>query len=161
MKPSTSTAAELLREVTRLYARSQRVVADCCNTTSTQCHILTELGRSGPMPMSELGTRLLLEKSWISRAVDGLVERGLLIKEPNPNDARSWILNLTPAGVRRVRELNATLDGHAEQLLATLSDVDRKVINQSLLVLLKVLRQDSSANCCLPAPERKDPSSCC
>ncbi|WP_330834513.1 MarR family winged helix-turn-helix transcriptional regulator [Piscinibacter sp.] len=158
---STTVAGELLREVARLYTRAQRVVADCCdNTTPTQCHILTELSRSGPQPMSELGQRLLLEKSWVSRAIDGLVELDLVSKEPNPADARSWIVGLTAAGKRRVRELNGTLDGHAEQLLASLSERDREAVHRSLLLLLKVLRTDKSATCCLPAPERKD-SSCC
>jgi len=149
MCDSSSTAGELLREVARLYTRAQRVVADCCSTTNTQCHILTELGRSGPMPVGELGARLLLEKSWISRAVDSLLERGLVAKEPNPADARSWIVTLTAAGKRRVKELNATLDGHAEQLLANVSERDRKEVNRALLVLLKVLRNDAPANCYL------------
>jgi DNA-binding MarR family transcriptional regulator len=155
---SSSTAGELLREVSRLYSRAQRVVADCCNTTSTQCHILTELGRSGPLAMGELGTRLLLEKSWVSRAVESLVELNLLSKEPNPADARSWIVTLTAAGKRRVKELNATLDQHAEELLATLGDRQRKQVNDALLTVLQLLRQDRSATCCLPAPERKEAS---
>lgn len=158
MPSSPDSAGELLREVARLYTRAQRVVADCCNTTNTQCHILTELGRSGPVPMSELGARLLLEKSWVSRAVESLVERQLVAKAPNPSDARSWIVDLTPAGRQRVKQLNATLDGHAEQLLASLGERDRKEVNRALLLLLKVLRKDMSANCCLPSPERKEPS---
>lgn len=160
MSESNSPAGELLREVARLYTRAQRVVADCCSTTPTQCHILTELGRSGPQAMTELGQRLLLEKSWVSRAIDGLVELELVSKEPNPADARSWIVGLTGPGKRRVRELNATLDGHAGQLLASLSERDRESVNRSLLLLLKVLRTDKSATCCLPAPERKDRSCC-
>ncbi|HEV8691448.1 MAG TPA: MarR family transcriptional regulator, partial [Ideonella sp.] len=71
-------SGSLLREVARLYTRAQRVVADCCRTTSTQCHLLTELARSGPLPLSELGTRVCLEKSWVSRAVDAMVERGVV-----------------------------------------------------------------------------------
>jgi DNA-binding MarR family transcriptional regulator len=152
-----SGAGELLREVARLYTRAQRVEADCCSGTSpTQCHILTELGRSGPQPLSELGQRLLLEKSWTSRAVEGLVEAGLVGKSDNPADARSWIVALTPAGQRRVRELNRTLDGHADRLLDSLSERERESVHKSLLLLLKVLRADRSATCCLPAPERKD-----
>lgn len=156
MSDPTSEAGELLREVARLYTRAQRVVADCCRTTPTQCHILTELGRSGPQPMGELGQRLLLEKSWVSRAIDGLVELGLVDKQPNPADARSWIVALTAAGKRRVRELNATLDGHAQALLASMSERDRQSVQRSLLLLLKQLRADRSATCCLPAAERKD-----
>ena len=158
MTGSSTLPGEMLREVARLYTRAQRVVADCCGTTATQCHILTELGRSGPQSMTELGQRLLLEKSWVSRAVDGLVELGLIAKQDNPADARSWIVELTAAGRRRVRELNGTLDGHAEQLLASLSERDREQVERSLLLLLKVLRSDKSATCCLPAAERKESS---
>lgn len=158
MSESTSAAGELLREVARRYTRAQRVVADFCRTTPTQCHVLMELGRTGPQPMSELGQRLLLEKSWVSRAVDGLVDVALVSKEPNPADARSWIVVLTAAGKRRVRDLNTTLDDHAEQLLATLSERDRESVNRSLCLLLKVLRADKSAICCLPPPERKETS---
>lgn len=156
--PTTPHASgELLREVARLYTRAQRVVADCCGgTSSTQCHILTELGRSGAQPLNELGQRLLLEKSWTSRAVDGLVEAGLVSKQDNPADARSWIVALTPAGTRRVRDLNRTLDGHADELLDSLTERERESVNKSLLLLLKVLRADRSATCCLPAPERKE-----
>jgi len=153
---TTNTPGELLREVARLYTRAQRVVADCCGTSSTQCHILTELGRSGAQPMSELGQRLLLEKSWTSRAVEGLVEAGLVAKQDNPIDGRSWIVALTAAGQRRVRELNTTLHDHADQLLESLSAREREAVHRSLLLLLKALREDRSATCCLPAPERKE-----
>ncbi|MBC7381202.1 MAG: MarR family transcriptional regulator [Burkholderiaceae bacterium] len=151
----------LLREVARMYTRAQRVLADCCRTTNTQCHLLTELARSGPLPLSELGTRVSLEKSWVSRAVEAMVKRGLVTKEPNPLDARSWLVTLTVEGVRTVDELNQTLDTHAEQLLGTLSARERAAVENSLLLLMKALRDDTAANCHLPPPERKDTKSCC
>ena len=161
MKPEALMPGSLLREVARMYSRAQRVVADCCRTTSTQCHLLTELGRSGPLPLSELGTRVSLEKSWVSRAVDAMVERGLVTKEPNPADARSWLVTLTADGVRTVAELNRTLDEHAEQLLGSLNDRERAAVENSLLLLMKALREDTAAMCCLPTPERKETKSCC
>lgn len=154
-------SGELLREVARLYTRAQRVVADCCRTTSTQCHLLTELARTGPLSQSELGTRVSLEKSWVSRAVDAMVERGLVDKQPNPADARSWLVTLTPEGERTVAELNRTLDDHAEHLLASLNARERAAVENSLLLLMRALREDTAANCCLPPPERKDTPSCC
>ena len=161
---SESTPGSLLREVARLYTRAQRVVADCCRTTSTQCHLLTELGRSGPLPLSELGTRVSLEKSWVSRAVEAMAARGLVTKEPNPQDARSWLVTLTAEGERTVRELNRTLDDHAETLLASLGPRERDAVETSLLTLLKALREDPAAMCCLP-PEAPEPDrnskSCC
>jgi len=144
-----------------MYTRAQRVVADCCRTTNTQCLLLTELGRSGPLPLSELGTRVSLEKSWVSRAVDSMVERGLVTKEPNPTDARSWLVTLTDQGQRTVKELNQTLDQHTDQLLSSLTERERASVESSLLLLMKALREDAAANCCLPPPERKESKSCC
>ncbi len=146
----------LLREVAVLYTRAQRVVADCCRTSNTQCVLLTELGRSGPLTLTELGQRLRLEKSWMSRAVDGLVARAWATKEPNPQDARSWLVTLTAEGVDRYLELNQTLDAHADQLLGSLGAANRKAVETSLLLLLKALREDGAATCCLPAPARKE-----
>jgi DNA-binding MarR family transcriptional regulator len=147
-----SAAGELLREVARHYTRAQRVVADCCGTTATQCHLLVELGRSGPVPLVDLGQRLSLEKSWVSRAVDGLAERGLVTREPNPLDARSWLVTLTADGEARVHELNATLDKHASRLLDTLSERDRAQVEKSLLLVLKALREETDIAACCAAP---------
>jgi DNA-binding MarR family transcriptional regulator len=158
MTSQSANAGSLLREVARMYTRAQRVVADCCKTTSTQCHLLGELGRSGPMPLSELGSRVFLEKSWVSRAVDAMVERGLVTKEPNPADARSWLVTLTAEGERTVAALNRTLDEHAEKLLETLNEREQAAVRNSLLLLMKALREDASAMCCLPLGERKESS---
>lgn len=161
MDVSSAPTGSLLREVARLYTRAQRVVADCCRTTSTQCHLLTELGRSGPLPLSELGSRVMLEKSWVSRAVDAMVERGLVTKEPNPSDARSWLVTLTVDGEATVRSLNRTLDEHAEQLLGSLTPRERAAVESSLLLLMKALRDDTAATCCLPPTgPKKETVSC-
>ncbi|WP_246312609.1 MarR family winged helix-turn-helix transcriptional regulator [Pseudaquabacterium terrae] len=143
-----------------MYTRAQRVVADCCRTTNTQCHLLSELGRAGPLPLSELGTRVCLEKSWVSRAVDAMVERGLVTKEPNPADARSWLVTLTAEGERTILELNRTLDEHADHLLGSLNARERADVERSLLLLMKALRDDTAANCCLPTGPRKDTATC-
>ncbi len=151
-RSKTGLPGELLREVARLYTRAQRTVAECCRTSTTQCHLLVELGRSGPLTPSEIGVRLGLEKSWVSRAVDGLVERGWATKEPNPRDARSWLVTLTADGEDRVHELNATLDTHAARVLGHLNERDRATVEQSLLLLLKALREDIDIAACCPVP---------
>lgn len=156
MKAQSARSGSLLREVARLYTRAQRVVADCCKTTNTQCHLLGELGRAGPLPLSELGSRVMLEKSWVSRAVETMAERGLVTKEPNPADARSWLVTLTANGERTVAALDRTLDEHAEKLLETLNERERAAVENSLLLLMKALREDAAAMCCLPLGERKE-----
>jgi DNA-binding MarR family transcriptional regulator len=159
--PDPATAPEpsgsLLREVTRLYVRAQRAAADCCGTTATQCQVITELGRTGAIPIGELGRRLCLEKSWIGRAVEGLAAAGLLSKEPNPADSRSWLIDLTAAGRRRLAALNKQIEDHATRVMNRLSPADRQTVQASLALLLAALRDDaglpqnlSDAACRLP-----------
>ena len=159
MTATETRSGSMLREVARMYTRAQRVVADCCRTTSTQCHLLTELARSGPLPLSELGTRVCLEKSWVSRAVDAMVDRELVTKEPNPTDARSWLVTLTVDGFRTVEELDRTLDSHAEELLRSLSHRERVAVENSLLLLVKALREDTAATAAFPR-RTKESKSC-
>ncbi len=146
--------AELLREMTRLYVRAQRNAADCCGTSPTQCQVITELGRTGPIAMGELGRRLCLEKSWMSRAIDGLVDDGLVRKEVNPADSRSWLVRLTAAGERRLKALDAQIEGHATRVLARVPAAQRQTLHQSLALLLTALRDDAgvpaSGACCPP-----------
>lgn len=150
MPNATHPAGALLREVARLYTKAQRVVADCCGTTGTQGQLLIELGRSGPMPLAELGTRLCLEKSWVSRAVDSLQAEGWVTREPNPADARSWLVTPTAAGARRYRELETTLDNHAAKLLEPLSDAQRAQVERSLVLMLQALRAETDIAACCP-----------
>ena len=151
MRNDPEISGSLLREVTRLYVRAQRTAADCCGTTPTQCQVITELGRTGPIPLGELGKRLCLEKSWIGRAVDGLVTEGLILKDPNPVDSRSWLVSLTAAGKRRHKSLNDQLENHAERVMSGLSQRERATVNQSLGLLLRALREDAgltTRSCC-------------
>src|SRR5882672_6299419 len=155
MKNDLEVSGSLLREVTRLYARAQRTAADCCGTTPTQCQVITELARTGPIPLGELGKRLCLEKSWIGRAVDGLASEGLVEKLPNPADSRSWLVKLTAAGKHRHKALNQQLEDHAQRVMSALSPNERSTVNQSLGLLLSALRGDAgltTSSCCAIAP---------
>lgn len=151
---TTASTGPLLRELARLYTRAQRTAAECCSTSSTQCHLLTELGRSGPLTPTDIGARLGLEKSWVSRAVDGLVARGWATKEPHPRDARSWLVTLTAEGQARVQALNTTLDNHASRVLKQLPAASRRQVETSLLLLLKALREHVDIAACCPLPQQ-------
>lgn len=151
MTDNLEASGDLLREVTRLYVRAQRVAADCCATSLTQCQVIAELAGTGPIPLGELGRRLCLEKSWMGRAVDGLVAEGLVSKRVNPEDSRSWLVSLTGAGKRRHKALTDQIREHAERVMGQLSAKERAMVNESLVLLLRALRDDAgliTARCC-------------
>jgi len=63
------------------------------------------------MPARELCAMLTWEKSRLSHQIRGMQERGLIAREPNPDDARSVVIRLLPAG-RRVIENAAPAHVH-------------------------------------------------
>lgn len=140
----------LLREVARLHVRAQRQQVECCDTTATQCHVLTELGRGGPMPMTELGQRLGLHKGWVSRAVGSLVGEGLLVRSPGGGDGRVVVVRLSRAGRRRLRALNGTLDRQAGRVLGHVPRAAREQVQRALLLVRRSLRRE------LEIPEEAD-----
>jgi len=131
----------LLRELARLYTQAQREhVTSGHDTSSTQSHVLMELGRADLLTQHELGRRLSLDKGWVSRAVESLVQAGLVVKSRRDNDRRSRWLQLTPKGSVRYQALNESLDAHAEQLMQPLAAEQRASIHQALLLLLTGLQ---------------------
>jgi DNA-binding MarR family transcriptional regulator len=152
----TPTAGVLLREVARLHAHSQREQVACCHgTTSTQCLILTEVGRHGPMTLADLGGRTSLDKGWLSRAVQTLVQEGLLTKALGDADRRTIRIALSPVGQMRAQQLNETLDAHAERVMARIPPAEREQVAHALALLHQALQGEVAATADIPPGEEE------
>jgi DNA-binding MarR family transcriptional regulator len=129
-------AGALLREVARLHVQLQRnCVAYCGGTTTTQCTVLTELGRSGPVTLATLSRRIGFDKSWTSRAVENLVQEGLVEKVGSTEDRRTVRLSLSPAGEARLADLNQTLNALADQAFEYIPADQHASVRSSLELL--------------------------
>lgn len=62
------------------------------------------LAEGGSLRMGEIAHLLVAPKSRVSYQVDQLVKRGLLRREPHPDDARGLVAVLTEEGQRLVEE---------------------------------------------------------
>jgi len=139
MEQQPSTGA-LLREVARLHVQLQRnCVAYCGGTTSTQCTVLTELGRSGPVTLAALSRRISFDKSWTRRAVENLVQEGLVEKVGSHEDRRTVRLSLSPAGEARLADLNQTLNALADQAFEYIPADQHATVRSSLELLQQAL----------------------
>ncbi|MGH7910162.1 MAG: MarR family winged helix-turn-helix transcriptional regulator [Candidatus Dormibacteraceae bacterium] len=71
--------------------------------TLTQARLLRTL-RDGPVGQSELGRALNLSPASVTRLIDRLEERGLLLRERDGEDRRRVAVKLLPSGRRLVGE---------------------------------------------------------
>lgn len=141
MTPPLSTGA-LLRDVARLHTHLQRLCVSCCEgTTVTQCTVLTELSRGGPVTLARLSRRICLDKSWTSRAVEQLVQEGLVEKAPGGEDRRTVRLSLSSSGIVRVQALNQTLNTLAEHSLERIPVEHHASIHHGLTLLQQALSE--------------------
>ncbi|MHC0432800.1 MarR family winged helix-turn-helix transcriptional regulator [Streptomyces sp. O3] len=106
---------ELARQLSAIGAVKRELArvlpADCPPAAAA---VLVVLDKHGEMRIGRLAELLAIDMSVTSRHVAHVAERGWIDRSPAPDDRRSRILRLTPAG----RELLAALSDHYSHTLA-------------------------------------------
>jgi DNA-binding MarR family transcriptional regulator len=114
----------------RALARLSRLLENSCEgVTLPQYRVLALIG-SGNERATRLAHRLALTKPSVSTAVDALVERGLIRRDPAPDDGRAVQLALTPAGRQALLSTEAGMQDRLDLVLAECED--RAVIVDAL-----------------------------
>ncbi|WP_426511372.1 MarR family winged helix-turn-helix transcriptional regulator [Dactylosporangium sp. McL0621] len=83
------------------------------------------LVRHGTMRLSELADHLRIAPRSTTEVVDGLQERGLVERLPDPADRRATLVRLTPAGADAAERIRAERGAQAERFFAALPERDR------------------------------------
>lgn len=79
--------------------------------------LISMLGKVETLRVSELGARLLLDKSTVSRQIDAAERVGLVARSVDPSDARARLVGLTPIGRERLDAVQSRRRAEWEQLL--------------------------------------------
>ena len=66
--------------------------------------LVTNAAPGRRLRMTELGRRAVVSRERVSRVVTELEAAGLVERQPNPDDRRSWFAAITVDGRRRLRE---------------------------------------------------------
>ncbi|MDX2444932.1 MAG: MarR family transcriptional regulator [Bacteroidales bacterium] len=108
------------REIIRIFDREIffQNNASCCNGISlAQCHTLLEIEKNTEISVSELADKLSLDKSTVSRTIDGLVNISLVDRVIPKENRRKAILNLTDKGKQVCNSINYTHDTYIKNML--------------------------------------------
>lgn len=142
-RPSPSATLELQERMiafVRAFGLHQPEQTPCGQPISvSEAHAMAELSRDQPLTQQELGARLRLEKSTVSRLVGLLEARGWLGREPNPADGRSVRLRLTEAGTRVAGQIAVARHEKFTRLLESIPEDQRPAVLAALETLTEAL----------------------
>ena len=117
------------REIIRIFDREIYFQnnASCCNGISVaQCHTLLEIEKNNEISISELAGKLSLDKSTVSRTVDGLVNINLVDRVIPKENRRKALLNLTDNGQQVCSTINYTNDGYIKEVMNDFNETERE-----------------------------------
>ena len=144
--PATDTSSLLL--ITRLARLSilieafQRESLEPHNLTPNDYAVLAALRRAGPpyeLSPSKLYTDLERSSGGMTKMLKRLEHLGFVKRTPDPEDGRSTLVALTPAGIDAEEEAFKLFLSRTHDLLAPISEAGLKEIDQSLSSFLDTI----------------------
>jgi len=78
--------------------------------TVTQWRVMAALGRFAPLTARDVGQRIVMDKVAVSRAVAGLMKRGLVERATDKADRRRASLRLSARGAKHLAAITDMLD---------------------------------------------------
>lgn len=136
-----------IRALVRRFSVSERADVACCGVTVAQAAALAALEAEGPTRLGDLGRRLGIAPSTLTRNLGRLEASGLVEREADPEDARSARVGLTAQGRRAARAVAAQEEDFARQVLARIPASRRAIVVESLGDLLGAVRA-ATEDCC-------------
>ena len=95
--------------------------------TTTEFGILEALHHKGPLLLGEIQRKVLVTSGGITYLVDRLVAKGLVKREPSPDDRRARYAVLTPAGARLIGRIFPPHAQFLTEVMSTLTPEEQTV----------------------------------
>ena len=119
------------REILRMFDQELYLQnsASCCNGISlAQCHTLLEIEKNEEISVSGLARNLCLDKSTVSRTVDGLVSMQLAVRTVPKENRRMALIDLTESGRQVCTDINYTNDHYLQDVLKDFTEEELETI---------------------------------
>ncbi len=104
-----------------------------------QLSALVTVEECGPLRLSELARREAVSAPTMSRVLAALDEHGLVVRTPDPQDARGVLVTLSPEGARKLAEVRSHRTALVARRLARLTAEQRATLLAALPALEALL----------------------
>jgi DNA-binding MarR family transcriptional regulator len=136
-----------IQALVRRFAVSERADVECCGMTVAQYSTLEVLTAHGPMRLGDLGRRLGITPSTLTRNLDRLESAGLVRRRAVAHDGRAFEVVLTKAGVKAAQGIADQGRAFNEQILDRIPPERRATVVAALDDLLVAVRE-ATEECC-------------
>ncbi len=109
-----------------------QVYSERFGLTRDEWRVLAALAEYGTAKTTDVIDSATLDKMRVSRAVARMESAGLLERLANPDDGRSWLLKLKPAGRSLFQKIVPVVQAREEFLLEALSSQEREVLDRAM-----------------------------
>lgn len=145
----------ILLAIDRAMGMHTRTEATCCGVTLPQCHAIMEIGLTGKTSVKALSSALGLDKSTMSRTIDGLVESGLVERSLDIEDRRYVVVNLSEKGMEIFQRINRTWHQFCTDLMKNIPLKKHDSIIEALQLIAESIQKSGvgkkfSEMCCKP-----------
>ena len=130
---------QVLFSLTHAY-ESRMAAEEACNKLGlrlSDCSVLMVLGQFAPLNARQLSDLMDLDASTISIYVQRLNGIGLVQREQDEEDRRTWWLTLTERGQKTARDVIAGTVAYSRDFLRALNEKEQETLHR---LLLKVSR---------------------
>ena len=104
----------------------------CCGVSTTQCFVIVEIGRNPGISVKELAEILRIDKSGVSRAVEELVQKGYVERNPSKEDRRYVVLTLLSKGQERFEKIEKDMYFKFKEVLEQIPEEKREQVVEAL-----------------------------
>lgn len=110
--------------------------------SASESMALGHLVAVGETTQQELGSHLGLEKSTVSRLVDGMVQKGWVAKKRDPENRRYQKLALTPIGEQAAKQIMEAMRERHARWIAGLTPHEREALAIGLTALVRAMSDE-------------------
>lgn len=127
-----------IQHATHLIGRHLELELGDLGIGQGEAHLLAELA-AGPAPLARLAEAVGVKRSTLTNILDRLEARGLVRREINPADRRSFLVRPTAAGRRAARKVAAAFAAVDAKLAQTTTAGERQAFESVLAELEELL----------------------
>lgn len=131
----TTSLAVLLKQSEALVRDRLQPSLDEVALTLEHWRIMAVLHEQPGLGMTSLAELAVVPNATLTRHVDKLVERGMVVRRVDPDDKRRVVAALSPLGARLTTRLRAEEDALAEQIAARLGSDRFDALTRELALL--------------------------